>query len=515
MEQPVSVLTSGGRSRLPLYALTIFLSSAGLMALEIAAARLLAPYIGVSLYSWTAIIGVILGGLSLGNWIGGVWADMDADERGVGWTLAVGGLACIGILLMLTLVAPVLQASELGLLTVSFIFVAALFFIPAVLLGIVTPVLTTLALRLDGRTGHVVGMMHALAAFGSILGTFSTGYILVQYFGTQAIIIGTGVMLGLLALVFLWQAWRSIGSLLLLGLFISGITASRDGFTRFCDRETNYFCIRVVDMSDEVTYGTLRGMVLDHLMHGINHREYPTLLMSPYVHLMDELIQSHAKRLDGRALRGFFSGGGAYTQPRAIRARFPDADLVIAELDPAVTEEAQRKMFYDASKDRVYHADGRKVLSQMVPDYFDVIVGDVFHDIAIPHHLVTREYNELVKSRLNTNGIYVLNVVDASPDPRLVKSIVKTLKSTFPNVQIWLEEWSEKHQRQTYVIAAGSAPILSDKVHSEHGLKREWQEVSHYLANSGTSFDALPVLTDDYAPVESLLSQLIFGSLAR
>ena len=57
------------RARLAIYALAIFLSSAGLMALEIAAARLLAPYIGVSLYSWTAIIGVVLGGLSLGNWL--------------------------------------------------------------------------------------------------------------------------------------------------------------------------------------------------------------------------------------------------------------------------------------------------------------------------------------------------------------------------------------------------------------------------------------------------------------
>ena len=61
------------------YALAIFLSSAGLMVLEIAAGRLLAPYIGVSLYSWTAIIGVVLAGIAFGTWLGGRYADRTAS----------------------------------------------------------------------------------------------------------------------------------------------------------------------------------------------------------------------------------------------------------------------------------------------------------------------------------------------------------------------------------------------------------------------------------------------------
>ena len=159
------------------------------------AARLCAPFVGVCLCSWTAIIGVVLGGLSLGNWLGGVWADRGGSERSAGLVLGLGALSCIAILLLLTLVAPPLQRSALSLLTVSFLFVAALFFVPAMLLGVVTPLLTTLALRLDARTGHIVGMMHALAAFGSIVGTFATGYLFIQYFGTHAVIIGTGAVL--------------------------------------------------------------------------------------------------------------------------------------------------------------------------------------------------------------------------------------------------------------------------------------------------------------------------------
>jgi len=87
------------------YSLTIFISSGLLMVLEITAGRLLAPYIGVSLYTWTSIIGVVLAGLSLGNWIGGIWVDRGGNERAVGITLVIGGATSLLLLLLLKGVA--------------------------------------------------------------------------------------------------------------------------------------------------------------------------------------------------------------------------------------------------------------------------------------------------------------------------------------------------------------------------------------------------------------------------
>ncbi|HDP89428.1 MAG TPA: hypothetical protein ENN42_05650 [Thioalkalivibrio sp.] len=507
--------TARPRARLAVYALAIFLSSAGLMALEIAAARLLAPYIGASLYSWTAIIGVVLGGLSVGNWLGGVWADRGADESVAGWVLGAGALACVGVLLLLTLVGGPLQRMEMGLLAASFVYVATLFFVPAVLLGVVTPLLTTLALRLDARTGHIVGMMHALAAFGSIVGTFATGYVFIQYFGTRAVILGTGAVLALLALVFLRRRMPAIAVLAVLAVGLVSWTGARGGFEALCDRETNYFCIRVVDVSRDLPFGQGRGLVLDHLLHGISHRERPRFLPSPYTHLMDEVIVAHADGIEGRPLRSFFAGGGAYTQPRALRARYPDAEIVIAEIDPAVTAVAREQMYYDGAADRIIHSDARRVLAGMPEGHFDVIVGDVFHDIAIPYHLVTAEYAELVRSRLTPDGLYVLNVVDAHPDPRLVKSIVKTLGTVFADVRVWLEAWPERPERMTYVITMGGATALSERVMARNWPAREWQDITGRLLATGTPLAELPVLTDDLAPVERLLSTLIFGTLGR
>jgi len=514
MGRDIPVAAVPVRARLVGYALAVFLSSGCLMVLEIAAGRLLAPYIGVSLYSWTAIIGVVLGGLSLGNWLGGVWADRGGSGRTAGLVLGAGALSCIGVLLLLTLIAPPLQRSDLGLLTMSFLFVAALFFLPAVLLGVVTPLLTTLALRLDTRTGHIVGMMNALAALGSIVGTFVTGYLLIQYFGTHAVIVGTGVVLGLLALAFLLRARWTVLGLAVLALAVTGWTQARGGFLQPCDTESNYFCIRVVEMSGKVSSGRARGMVLDHLLHGINHETRPDLLVAAYTHLMDELIAAHlGDRQPPPAV--FFAGGGSYSQPRAVEARYPGARIVVAELDPQVTAVAQDRLFFEPGAMEIIHSDARHVLQQQPAQGFDVIVGDVFHDIAVPYHLVTQEYAALVKSRLVPGGLYTLNVVDVYPDPKLVKSMLKTLRQEFAEVRVWIEAWTSTDSRVTYVISAGDTHTAPDRLQSTHGLQREWLDVTAGLAGQGTPLAALPVLTDDHVPVERLLSRLMFTGLGR
>lgn len=500
---------------LALYALAIFLSSAALMALEIAAARLLAPYIGVSLYSWTAIIGVILAGLSLGNWLGGSWADRGGGQRAAGVTLVAGAIACLAILLLLTLVATPLQNSAMGLLPLSFLFAAVLFFVPAALLGVVTPLLTTLALRADTRTGHVVGMLHAVAALGSIAGTFLSGYVLIQYVGTHGIILGIAALLGVLALPLLGRARWTVALSALLAAGTVAWTAQRGGFVTYCDRETSYFCIRVVDMSEEAPFGQARGLVLDHLVHGINHRERPELLISSYTQLMGELIRVQADRTGATPLRVFFAGGGAYTQPRALRATRPDARIVVAELDPVVTDVARQMLYYEPVPDEVIHGDARRVLARMPAGDFDVIVGDVFHDVSVPYHLVTREYAALVRSRLRPDGVYLMNVVDAHPDPRLVKSIMKTLRREFPHVQAWLEEWPDEPVRMTYVLAASQTGPLPAIVEARRGFPRGWQDVSRRLLSSGIPDPDLPVMVDDLVPVERLLSPLLLGSLGR
>ncbi|QKT04335.1 fused MFS/spermidine synthase [Ectothiorhodospiraceae bacterium 2226] len=497
------------------YGAVVFVSSAFLLVLEIVAGRLLAPYVGVSLYTWTSIIGVILAGLSLGNWLGGLWADRGGDEQAVGLTLGLAGLFSLAILPLLTLVAPMIETRGLGLLSASFFYVLALFFIPGVLLGVITPLLTTIALRLDARAGHVVGRMHALAALGAILGTFITGFVLIQYVGTRNVIVGTGIGLLVLAAPFLLRARRAVPAALVAGLvLIASVGYARGALIDPCERESSYFCIRVVD--EPSAFGPTRALVLDYLKHGANSSQHPALFVAPYVHLMDELVLHHFGRERAGDLNYFFAGGGAYTLPRGIRHLRPQAGITVAEIDPLVTRVAAEKLFVDTADMRILHEDARMALGRNDTRY-DVVFGDAFHDISIPYHLVTREYNQLVKSRLTEHGIYILNVLDAFPNAELVKTMVNTLERDFAHVAVWMEFAPSEPTRMTYVISASDAHAPPEFIRParQGGGQRGWLRVNEPLFQVGLPREQLPVLTDDFVPVERLVSGFFFDTLGN
>ena len=357
-------------------------------------------------------------------------------------------------------------------------------------------------------------MMHALAAVGSIFGTFVAGYWLIPTFGSRAVVIGSSTALLALALPLLRRAGAAAlgGAAAAVALLVL-VIASRQGFADPCEAESSYFCIRVVSEEWQMPPGETRSLVLDHLLHGINHREYPGLLAAPYVHLMDELARLHFPARDD--LSFFFIGGGAYTQPRAVGALYPAGRATVAELDPLVTETARERMFVDTSTMIIHHNDARNVLARDTDGRYDVIVADAFHDIAVPYHLVTREFAELVKQRLQPGGLYTLNVVDAFPNGLLVKAMLKTLSQVFEHVDVWLEGLPQEPVRLTYVICASDRGGWPETVSATRGLPRQWFSITEALRTIGTPEDELPLLTDDHAPVERLMAQLFLSPLGR
>lgn len=480
------------------------------MMLEILAGRLLAPYIGVSLYTWTSIIGVILAGVSLGNWLGGVWSDRGADERNTAIVLLLSGTTCLTVLLILTWIAPYLQTMQLSPLTASFIYVCALFFVPAFFIGIITPVLTTLALHRNTRTGHIVGMMHALAAAGSIVGTFLAGYWLIQYFGTHFLIVVCSIIFFLLSIpFFIGRMQKRDTAILALIAVVVFFTYQREGYTNPCKRESQYYCIRIVSASDMAPFGFANGMVIDNLLHGINHATRPDMLIYHYLQAIDEIVQKYYEQKTEK-LNWFFAGGGAYTLPRAVRAMYPQAEVTVAEIDPVVTSMAAEFMNVEFDSIKVIHRDARMVLPEYPEQHFDVIVGDVYHDVSLPYHLATKEYAQMVRSRLKPDGIYMMNILDADYDPILVKSIFKTLQTEFRYVNLWLEEKSKSELRQTFVISASNHHDVPQRIMSSRGFNRSWTRINDKIAQHGEPMTGLPVLTDDYVPVERLVSALIF-----
>jgi len=516
-------MTSAQR-KITLYATVVFLSSALLLVLEIVAARLIAPYVGVSLYTWSAVIGIVLAGLSIGNALGGAWADRHATAGQAGGVLLAAGLSALAIPWLLWVTASAMEPYELSILSTSMLLVLALFMLPALLIGIVTPLLTTLALAQSRRTGHIVGMMHALGATGSIFGTFITAWWLIPLLGSRNVVLFTGLLLLLSGLLLLRPLTRGrhalagAASLLCAGGVAYG-TLTNPALASSCDRESSFFCIRVIDEGQHPTLGRVRSLVLDHLLHGINVENDGTYLEAPYVHLMQELVCRHHH--DKSSLDAYFIGGGAYTQPRALWLSQRPTAITVAELDPVVTDVAREALFLNDSDMRVIHGDARIVLDRLDADErFDVIVGDAFHDVSVPYHLVTREFARLLHDRLRDDGLYVLNLVDVFPNGRLAAAMVRTLRTEFAHVEVWLDQVPRDATRVTYVISASDVPTPvrghDGSLSSAMQPRRQWTRVTQRidtLLHDGSL--SVPVLTDDNAPVEQLISALFTTGAGR
>ncbi|MFC1943506.1 fused MFS/spermidine synthase [Chloroflexota bacterium] len=187
-----------------------FISSFCVMVIELIAGRILAPHIGVSLYTWTSIIGVILAGIALGNYLGGKIADRRPSVLVLVAIFLVGGLATIAILPATTLVT---SSDWFGNLSVMWNFIlktSFIFFLPAFVLSMVSPMVIKLTLADLGRTGGVVGTIYACSTAGAILGTFMTGFYFILWFGTRMIIWVVAAVLILTGII-TWLSWKIPG----------------------------------------------------------------------------------------------------------------------------------------------------------------------------------------------------------------------------------------------------------------------------------------------------------------
>lgn len=505
------------------YGMALLATSAGALILEIVAGRMLAPYVGMSLYTWTAVIAVVLAGLSLGHWLGGELARHGAAFSFAVITLSLAFAAVTAgatLLLLRVLSQPILDAGfgAIGGITAL---TAAVFFAPSLFVGVVSPVLTKLALDdAPDKPGRVVGQMYALGALGSIAGTLAAGFLLIAWLGSAATILIVAGGYAILAGCFLLctpitKVSKSVGMTALATAYATtlGSGDAAGALESPCLEESHYYCIRVIDYTP-VSGRPSALMVLDHMGHGINDRDDPSLLHSEYIHLTHELVAARG-HLDSNEARfdAFFIGGGAYTLPRAWTARFPQSNITVAEIDPAVTQTARNAMWLDQSAGlRIVHRDARAFL-QSTPEgpQWDVVVGDAFRDIAVPPHLVTVEFAQEIARRLKTGGAYLLTVIDQPRTPRFLFSTVKTLREVFPQVEVWVEAGQlSRSSRLTFLVLAGDQATSTNRLGANgSGISRTWLRWPADTLWPEVAASDTPVLTDDYAPVHRLLYSVL------
>lgn len=499
-------------------ALTIvFVASACTLVIEIIAGRLLAPYMGVNLFTWTSIIGVVLAGISLGNYVGGWQADRYASRRLLGLLFFASAIATLSILPLLTIVANPSFLSGGPLIVKVVTYVTIVFFLPAFVLGTISPVVVKLSLSDLQRTGKTVGLIYAFSTVGSILGTFLTGFWLISAFGTRSVIIGVAVILGLMGLIFgdVFNRGRRIdhiaSTLSVIAIIgIVGMIVQRDLHKSPFLRETDYFTIDIRER--RFNDGELGlALVLDHLIHSFSKPNDPKFLEYGYERVYSELTQFKSE--SAPQLRTAFIGGGGYTFPRYVEAVYPGSTVHVVEIDPAVTEVAFERLGVPRdSRIKPFNEDARLFFNERHYDApYDIVYGDAFNDLSVPYHLTTAEFGALVSQALKPDGIYMVNIIDKYQSGGFLRAYMKGLRLHFPHVYLMStgRTWQTDLQN-TYVVVATKRPLdlaAFNRSATVGGRSMETQvqdaaALDEYLAQPG------PTLTDDFAPVDQLLAPL-------
>lgn len=498
-----------------------FLSSFCVMVIELVAARILAPHIGVSLYTWTSIIGVILAGIALGNFLGGKVADKYPSPFVLLLIFLVGGLLTAAIIPLVKIVTAVGWFNTLPVMFNFLLKSSCIFILPAVVLSMVSPMVIKLTLADVGSTGGVVGTIYAFSTVGSILGTFLTGFYLILWFGTALIIWIIGGILIIIG-IFAWFLWKSsgkplrfkhsmwVGAAIFASIAIYLILFSlRWSWQDRLVKESNYYAINTQDYPD----GT-RGLVLDSLVHGYVDPLRPTNLKYDYLQVFAELTQYLMQtKPDFRVLH---LGGGTYMLPRYYEAVYPQSENEVVEIDPAVTEVAYTHLSLPQDTPVVTHnQDARLFLIEREPvENFDIVIGDVFNDRATPYHLTTIEFDRLVKKNMTPDGIYMVNVIDNYRFGQYMPSFVLTLKRVFEHVYLFSPwaNWNEV-QTATFVIVATDRDIdmedyrlsfyTSSGTNAMVGIPHDMNTLDGYISERKAIF-----LTDDHVPTDIFVSFL-------
>jgi MFS family permease len=492
--------------------LIVFLASFGGMTMELTASRVLAEVIGVSLYTWTGVIGVMLAGTALGNFVGGMVADRvnrpgsTADPRVVLAGTLIGA-ACVSIVTLalrgVLYRAEAFRGYELVEQVLGWTF--TLFFLPMFALGMVSPQVIRLAVPDVAHVGRVAGRVYAWSTAGAIAGTFCTGYILLSVFGSRPTMLGVALVLSLTSLLAA-RVWQKNLLLYLFAITLGGVTGGviltlRPALDKHAVAvlETNYYTIKITrdyvrateDDGTEVLIRTGRlNLTLDHLLHSTVDPHDPLFIHYEHEQIQIEFLRAARGRTPNP--RVLVIGGGGYTFPRYTMELMPGTQVDVVEIDPGVTAVARQ---YLGLKEypglNIEHMDGRQFVAERAPKGgYDLFIQDAVNDLSVPAHLLTKEYNDAVKADLKPDGVYLLTVIDSPLRGRLWRSAVRTLRQTFPHVVLlaaqkvppeeppanatrdeeinwaWRNNNFEKN-RAVYVIYASDRPLDMAAMHAE------------------------------------------------
>ena len=482
------------------------------MALEIMGSRLLAPVFGDSVFVWGSLIGIVMSSLAVGYFLGGKLADRLPSFRTFSIIILAAGIFTILVPISSPLVLELVFYSGLGEQYGPLLATTLLLAAPTILLGMVSPYAIKLTAKDIVKIGGISGSLYSISTGGSILGTFFTVFLLVPSFGVRSIIFSIGIVLISVSLIGLANIERIFviiiaGSLMMpSSAFLVGTLSIYSGDLVY-QTDTPYNSLNVVD-SQARGVRTLWLNSMPHSAMYLNGSNNSVFLYTDYFHI--------AFVFNPEIENVLFIGGGGFSGPKKFLEDYPEISVDVVEIDPQVVDIAENYFdLKDDSRLNVFVEDGRMFLSRTEMLY-DLIVLDAYSKTYAPFHLLTLEFLESIDEHLKPNGVLVSNLISSliGDTSDLLRAEYKTVNKVLPHVYLFYTRTSSMSQVQNIILMGTKNQNLYDKVELIEMAKNTPKRSEKLAEYASTYFDNevrtedLPILTDDYAPAQSLLNPI-------
>ena len=517
-------------SKLFLY-VTEFFSGMAVMAAELGASRLLAPYFSSSQIVWTIIIGTIMIALALGSMWGGRRADADPnpDKLYLRILIAAVWIALIPLVgkyvILLVSGLLIVTVSTNFLVIAAFISCMLIFVPPLFLLGTVTPGLVKFITDSLDDNATIVGRLSACNTVGSILGTFLPTFVTIPAVGTfVTFLIFSGLLLALPLVYFIAARVKLVSCAVAVVIYvISAVLSPLTGFAFWesdlaYEGESIYNYLQVKNLSDRTILSTnvLFGVQSVATKEpGLTGMYYDTALAAPAL----------ADSADSALVLGMGTG----TYARQLRYYYPNAQVNGVEIDGKITQLAG-EYFGQPEDIDVSTYDGRAWLAAS-DGHWDVIMVDAYQDITIPFQMSSTEFFQLVRDHLNPGGVMVVNMNMVSDgEGSINEALTDTIADVFGAANMLTADVPKTTNRELFAMrpsdgSTDSGAAMASAASQASGRTRERTdsvELAGEMSKVSGRFDTVVtpdadamILTDDKAPVELLGMRAIDELIAQ
>ena len=508
------------KNKLYLY-LTEFFAGMSVMAVELGASRLLAPYFSSSQIVWTIIIGTIMIAMALGNIYGGRQADKNPDPDRLYKRILIAAvwislIPALGKYVILGISAVLIFSVNSNFLVwAAFAACMVIFVFPLFLLGTVTPSLAKYTMDNLEDNARIVGTLGAANTIGSIIGTFVPTFVTIPAVGTSiTFLIFAGILLLLALLYFFSGKGKRGGAVASILLFLLSCGLGwRSSFAFWkqdlaYEGESIYNYLQVEDTGDSVILSTNVLFGVQSILRrdaALTGMYYDYAMAAPFMAGVEE------KQARGQELELLILGMGTGTYGSQCARYYPDMVVEGVEIDGKITDLA-REYFAMPVDLPVATYDGRAFLNA-VDKRYDVIMVDAYQDITIPFQMSSLEFFTLVRDHLKPDGVMVVNMnMRGRTEGNINQYLADTISAVFS--QVCTVDVARSTNRELF---ASNDPDMLSTFDRNAALctDAELQGMLGRIRDGLTPYEAGPYLmTDDRAPVE-LLGMRVIDDLIR